>query len=373
MLMYAKRRGTIIATRTPGVSGKIVEIRQNDVVLTLTGSRSELTKHQYGTAYIHIDALSPPPSMFPVGSRVVTPFGRGVVLETRQTEERVDYKVELVERKMTGGVYPYGFFSPECVSLRRPHDRSFEEIIADADEKRNQGNEYFREKKWEESIAEYKKSEDILASVQYVGRALDHNEKQLLVKTFVLAASNAAQAHINIGTDESLANAVNACSQGLELRPAAAQEEKLLYRRGLAYLQLQRFSEAIKDFSHPRLANYENARRKLAEAREGLRKDKEQRQAIWANAFAKNKDRAGKDDVHADAAEPTDAAPGTARPSAASDTAKAVTADMDPQETEELVEEKPEEQTKSKMNWWAIAGAALAIGATAYTVARRFR
>lgn len=306
--------------------------------------------------------------MFPVGSRVTTPFGRGVVLESRQTEERVDYKIELVERKLAGDKYPYGYFSPENVSFRRPHDRSFEEIISDADQRRNEGNAYFKAEDWEKAIAEYKKSEDILASVQYVGRALDNKEKQLLVKTFVLAASNSAQAHINIGTDESLASAVNACSQGLELHPAPAQEEKLLYRRGLAYLQLQRFTEAIKDFSHPRLVNFENARKKLSEAREGLRKDKEQRQAIWANAFAKNKDKGERSDVAADAAEPTHVGAG-----AVSGASGSVSRDMDPQETEELVEEKPKEKAKSSLSWWAIAGAALAIGATAYTVAKRFR
>lgn len=143
-LAIALRNRAELETTTKGLFGKLVEVREHDVVLALPFP---------GRAYIRkTDIATPPPTRFAPGTRVKTPYGKGVVRQLRvrpETPAGFDYVVDLIECKMAGHklaapAVSTGYLAPSQLSFRSDDERTAAERLADAEVLRSQGNDAFK-------------------------------------------------------------------------------------------------------------------------------------------------------------------------------------------------------------------------------------
>lgn len=159
-LAIALRGGAELETTTKGLCGKLVEVREHDVVLALPFP---------GRAYIRkSDIATPPPTRFEPGTRVKTPYGKGVVRQRRwrpETPAGLDYAVDLIECRMAGHTLAApavatGYLAQSQLSFRSDDERTAAERLADAEVLRTQGNdafkasEHIRKAAWSGSAAE---------------------------------------------------------------------------------------------------------------------------------------------------------------------------------------------------------------------------
>lgn len=77
-------------------------------------------KLPFGTAYLQLDALREEdiPGRFTPGTRVATPYGKGVVKRVRTSDVHIDYEIALVDWKLANDVHPMAYIDAEQVSLR---------------------------------------------------------------------------------------------------------------------------------------------------------------------------------------------------------------------------------------------------------------
>lgn len=143
-MALALRSGADLETTTKGLRGKLVEVREHDVVLALPFP---------GRAYIRkTDIATAPPTRFEPGARVKTPYGKGVVRQRRMRPESpagMDYVVDLIECKMAGHkltapAVATGYLAPSQVVFRSDDDRTAAERLADAEVLRSLGNDAFK-------------------------------------------------------------------------------------------------------------------------------------------------------------------------------------------------------------------------------------
>lgn len=156
-------------------------------------SSSEIVmKLSFGaTAYLQVSALGEhPPFRYHKGTRVNTSFGKGIIMETRINEERIDYVVSLIDCHLANDKPAIGYFSPDAITLRLDHQLSFAEVIEDSTMFRNRGNDAFKTRDYDTAITEYKKCVDVLGNV---GENLTEKQKLLLLDAVVKALSNTAQ------------------------------------------------------------------------------------------------------------------------------------------------------------------------------------
>ena len=96
-----------------------------------------------GRAFVRLESvLEEPPARFAAGTRVVTPYGSGVVAALRSSPDRVDYVVSFTDKRMADGKPVTGFLRPRDVALRTT--LLFDEAIADANNAREEGNRLFK-------------------------------------------------------------------------------------------------------------------------------------------------------------------------------------------------------------------------------------
>ena len=96
-----------------------------------------------GKAFVGIASiLDRPPTRFPDGTRVATPYGAGVVAALRSSPERIDYLVHFVDKKLANGKPVVGYLRPADVKPRTA--LMFDEAVADATAAREDGNRFFK-------------------------------------------------------------------------------------------------------------------------------------------------------------------------------------------------------------------------------------
>jgi len=182
-LLDAARNKRKIHTIYPGMVGIIETVRTStDIIMKL----------EFGaTAYLQTNALGEhPPFRYHTGTRVNTPFGKGVITELRITDEHIDYIVSLIDCHLANDKPAIGYFSPDSLTLRLDHQLSFNEVIEDSTMFRNRGNDAFKTRDFDTAITEYKKCVEVLGNV---GENLTNNQKSLLLDAVIKALSNTAQ------------------------------------------------------------------------------------------------------------------------------------------------------------------------------------
>ena len=146
--------GFPLSTRTPGLRGVLTALRgapDGAAASSSAASLSVVLSLPFGTAYLRVSDLSPPPRHAP-GARVRTPFGRGVVTARRArpgTAAGYDYAVELIDNRLSGWTAAEprcaaGYLAPRDVVHRPDDERTADECVADADLMRTRGNAAFK-------------------------------------------------------------------------------------------------------------------------------------------------------------------------------------------------------------------------------------
>ena len=86
--------------------------------------------------------LDAPPTRYAPGTRIITPYGSGVVSALRSSLDHVDYSISFTDKKLADGKPVSGFLRPADVHLRAT--LLFDEAIADANTAREEGNRLFK-------------------------------------------------------------------------------------------------------------------------------------------------------------------------------------------------------------------------------------
>jgi hypothetical protein len=303
--------------RTPYGAGTLLSLRNDvsvDVIENDNGSGAGATQEppipswcvvqlSFGKAFLRSNssAIGPPPDRFVTGTRVRTPFGRGVVLLFRASMERIDYEVKLLDCKLSEGRTAVAYLSPKSVDLRT--DLTFEESVSEATLYRNRGNEAFKQKDYDLAASEYAKCTEVLGASAVAG--LTELQKNALRDGVTKALSNTAQCLLS-RSSPNYAGALKAASdaivisQGMsDVDPREAQRlgSKLRYRQGIALMGLGEWKAAIEMLSHPihsecgddsvAIQQRDEALKKLKEAKEMLKREEKKEKGMWSGAFAK--------------------------------------------------------------------------------------
>lgn len=303
--------------RTPYGAGTLLSLRSDvsvDITENDTGSGAGATQEplipawcvvqlSFGRAFLRStsSAIGPPPDRFSVGTRVRTPFGRGIVVLFRASLERIDYEIKLLDCKLSEGRSAVSYLSPKSVDLRT--DLTFEESVAEATLYRNRGNEAFKQKDYDSAASEYAKCTEVLGASAVAG--LTELQKNALRDGVTKALSNTAQCLLS-RSSPNFSGALKAASdaivisQGMsDVDPREAQRlgSKLRYRQGIALMGLGEWKAAIEMLSHPihsecgddsvAIQQRDEALKKLKDAKEMLRREEKKEKGMWSGAFAK--------------------------------------------------------------------------------------
>jgi len=304
--------------RTPYGSGTLLYLR-NDIPVQVAETETEsngagaiskeslpswcIVNLSFGRAYLRTTnaSIGPPPERFSIGTRVSTPFGKGVITLFRSSLERIDYEVKLLDCKLSEGRTAVAFLSPKSVHLRI--DLTFEESVADATLYRNKGNEAFKLKDFDTAASEYAKCTEVLGASAVAG--LTEVQKNALRDGVTKALSNTAQCLLS-RSPPNFAGALKAASDAIVISqgmsnvdPREAQRlwSKLRYRQGIALMGLGEWKASIEMLSHPvhsecgedtiAIQQRDEAFKKLKEAKEMLRREEKKEKGMWSGAFAK--------------------------------------------------------------------------------------
>lgn len=161
---------------------------------------------------------------------------------------------------------------PSAFTLGSP-----EEVLAEAERIKTQGNELYAAKDMRMAVRRYKRGIDLLCSV----RRPTPEQRKLIVDMKVLFYLNTAAAQLYAKKNR---DAVDACMEALKLSP---KNEKALLRRGKAFKAMERWDDAIADFSAVLEIAPENedAKKSLALSKRGLAKCVKKQDDMYRGIF----------------------------------------------------------------------------------------
>jgi tetratricopeptide (TPR) repeat protein len=342
-LVWAQQRRRALRTRIDGMRGTIQRL------LLAEEAAGVVLDLGFGVGYFP-DATASlkdvPPTRFPAGTRVTTPYGPGVTAEPiRFTPTstaaggapggRLDYVVDILVDAVgmslwatapatpaaaaaTGGglgrtmrcyLEPSGVVQREWLTKR--------EMALVTEDARRRGNEALKAKEWDAALECYDEAiqtfakrnpaldaEATAAAGEEGGAAAAaaapaSEPEELAVKwavfvrsSAVKAISNMVQVYISKPGPPSVKDtdkAIRCATQGLawDSGNEAGQRDKLLYRRAVALMNAKEYTLAAEDLKDASLASNASAQAKLREALALAKKESEQQRKLWSSAFAK--------------------------------------------------------------------------------------